>query len=187
MTVPNRAGPVHEIVPDDEVLVAQAIAGNERAFSALYRRHARYVAGIVYRILGSDADLEDIVQEGFVDASRALSSLNEPKDFRPWLARIVVRRVHKRIARQRRWRWLAGSVAQVAPTSSDPRGREKVDALYEILSSMSADLHVPWALHHVEGQTLPEVAAACGVSLATVKRRIAEAAAIVDRRLHESG
>ena len=91
---------------EDAPLVAQALAGNDRAFSQLYRRHARYAAGIVYRLMGSDAELEDVIQEGFVDASRALASL-------------------------------------------------------------------------------PDVAALCEVSLATVKRRIAEAEAVIERRTHE--
>jgi RNA polymerase sigma-70 factor (ECF subfamily) len=179
----TRSAPLHEVAPDDATLVAQAIAGNERAFATLYRRHARYVAGVVYRLMGSDSELEDVVQEGFVDASRALETLNDPAGFRPWLARIVVRRVHKRLARRRRWRWLVGSVGDVAAKVSDPAARERVDALYETLATIGPKLRIPWTLHVIEGQTLPEVAAVCELSLATVKRRIAEASAIIERRL----
>jgi len=180
-----RTAPLHEVAPDDATLVAQAIAGNERAFATLYRRHARYVAGVVYRLMGSDAELEDVVQEGFVDASRALSSLNDPSGFRPWLARIVVRRVHKRLARRRRWRFLMGAVKEVTPAVSDPKVRERVDALYEILGALDPKLRIPWTLHVIEGETLPDVATLCETSLATVKRRIAEASGIIERRLHE--
>lgn len=179
----SRSAAVEEVAPDDEVLVAQALAGNDRAFSTLYRRHARYVAGIVYRIMGNDAELDDIVQEGFVDASRALGSLETPADFRPWLSRIVVRRVYKRLARRRRFRWLVGRVAELAPVASDPREREIVDTLYDALEHVPPKLRIPWTLHTIEGQTLPEVAAACEVSLATVKRRIAEATEMIERRL----
>lgn len=183
--VPARANPVQEVVPDDATLVAQALAGNDRAFAALYRRHARYVAGVVYRLLGSDAELEDVVQEAFVDASRALASLQEPAGFRAWLARIAINRVHKRFARRRRWRWLTGALEHVAPKVSDPATRAKVDALYEALEALPPKLRVPWTLHVVEGETLPEVATLCEISLATVKRRIAEASTLIDRRLHE--
>lgn len=185
--LPNRANPVHEVVPDDATLVAQAIAGNDRAFGTLYRRHARYVAGIVYRLMGNDSELEDVVQEGFVDASRALAQLSEPGDFRPWLARIVVRRVHKRLARRRRFRWLVGAVGDVSPKVSDPKGQEAADTLYEVLETISPKVRVPWTLHVIEGQTLPEVATTCELSLATVKRRIADASALIERRLHERG
>lgn len=177
---------MQEVVPDDATLVAQALAGNDRAFAALYRRHARYTAGIVYRLLGSDAELEDVVQEAFVDASRALASLQEPAGFRAWLARIVVRRVHKRLAKRRRFRFLVGALEHVTPTSSDPAHRESVDALYRVLGDLPPKLRVPWTLHVVEGETLPDVANMCETSLATVKRRIAEASALIERRLHES-
>lgn len=171
------------MVVEDDALVREALAGNDRAFSTLYRRHARYVAGVVYRLLGSDADLDDLVQEAFLDASRALDTLNDPADFRPWMARIVVRRVYKRLGRRRRFRWLLGAVSDVAPRVSNPADREVVTALYRVLESLSPSLRIPWTLHVVEGQTLPEVAATCETSLATVKRRIAEASTLIERRM----
>lgn len=178
-----RSAAVQPVVPDDATLVAQSVAGNDRAFAALYRRHARYVAGVVYRLMGSDADLDDVVQEAFVDAAGALASLEDPAGIRAWLARIAVRRVHKRFAKRRRWRWLLGAAREVTPTSSDPRARQPVDALYEALDTLDPSLRVPWSLHFIEGETLPEVAKLCDVSLATAKRRIAEAAAWIERRL----
>lgn len=182
--VPARTPtPLYEVAPDDATLIAQAIGGSDRAFATLYRRHARYVAGVAYRLLGGDAELDDVVQETFCDASAALSSLKEPGGFRGWLARICVRRVHKRLAKRRRWRWIVGEAAQTAPLVSDPAERQRVDALYEALRDLPPELRIPWTLHHVEGETLPDVAAMCEVSLATAKRRIAEAAEKLERRL----
>jgi RNA polymerase sigma-70 factor (ECF subfamily) len=172
------------VPPGDAMLVEQARRGDERAFATLYRRHARYVAGVVYRITGNDGDVDDVLQEAFTDAALALSSLREPAGFRAWLVRIVVHRVHKRITRKKRWRFLTRAVEHVAPRVSDPREQRLVDELYEALDQLPADLRVPWVLHHVEGETLPEVAKMCDVSLATVKRRIAEAEVRLNRRLH---
>ena len=76
-----------------------------------------------------------------------------------------------------------GEVAQGAPLVSDPAERQRVDALYEALGALPADLRIPWTLHHVEGETLPEVASMCEISLATAKRRIAEAAERLERKL----
>ena len=70
-----------------------------------------------------------------------------------------------------------------APRSSDPRDRAAVDELYDALSRVPADLRIPWVLHRVEHLSLPETAAACEVSLATVKRRIADAEERIERRL----
>jgi RNA polymerase sigma-70 factor (ECF subfamily) len=166
---------------DDATLVAGVIAGNEQAFTKLYRRHARYVAGVVYRLLGSDSELDDVVQETFCDALRAIEGLREPAGFRPWLARIAVRRVHKRLAKRRRWSWLKEGVSHVMPRVSDPADRQRVETLYAALDAMSPDIRIPWVLHVVEGELLEDVATMCEVSLATVKRRIAAAAELVER------
>lgn len=175
--VPRREG-------DDAALVEQARRGDERAFAALYRRHVRYCAGVVYRITGNDGDVDDVLQEAFVDAALALDSLQEPAHFRAWLVRIVVNRLHKRMAKKKRFRFLTRAIELVMPQASDPNDQRKVDDLYEALDSISPDLRVPWVLHHVEGETLPEVAKMCDVSLATVKRRIADAESKLNRRLH---
>src|SRR5688572_19966054 len=102
----SRPQPLSAVPVDDAVLVEQARRGDDRAFATLYRRHARYVAGVGYRITGNDAELDDILQEAFTDAACALDDLREPSGFRAWLVMIVVRRVHKRLAKRRRFRFL---------------------------------------------------------------------------------
>ncbi len=169
---------------DDASLVEQARAGEERAFVALFKRYARYVAGVAYRLLGDSSEVEDVVQETFTDASAHLHQLREPAGFKGWLVAICVRRVHKRLARRRRWRWFVSEAVHFEPTVTDPDARAQVLALYQALEAVAPDERVPWVLHHVEGETLPVVAEQCGVSLATVKRRIARAQECIDRRLH---
>ena len=48
-------------------------------FEALYAKHARYIAGVVHRLMGHDGELDDIVQETFVDAIDGLSRLRDPR------------------------------------------------------------------------------------------------------------
>jgi RNA polymerase sigma-70 factor (ECF subfamily) len=170
-------------VPDDDAtLVARAVAGDERAFTALYRRHARYVAGVAYRLMGDESELDDIVQETFVAASAGLARLTDRAAVRPWLVTIAVRSVSKRIARRQRRRWLASLLGRTEPSASPPAVEGEAYALYEALGDLSSDLRVPWALHAIEGMTLPDVAARCDVSLATVKRRIKDASELLAKR-----
>jgi RNA polymerase sigma-70 factor (ECF subfamily) len=183
---------VAPVAEDDLTLVERACraraAGSapdfEAAFSALYRRHARYVAGVAFRILGADSEVDDVVQETFVDASRGLARIEEPQKIRGWLAAIAVRRVHRRLARRSRLRWLGIELGWLGRTSSEPKDRERVDALYELLDRISPRYRVPWVLAEIEGETLPEVARLCGVSLATVKRRVAHAEERIRRLSH---
>jgi len=172
----------YELVAD-EALVQRAQRAEHGAFTALYERHASYIAGVVYRMMGDDAELDDIVQETFVDAAGALEQLETAALLRAWLVSIAVRRARRHLRRRaRRWSLLA-SVAEFAARASDPEDRRSVDELYDALDRLPVDLRVPWVLHRVEQFSLNEVARMCDMSLATVKRRIAEAERRIERRL----
>lgn len=168
----------------DEVLVARVLRGDEHAFSQLYRRYARYMAGVAFRLYGEDSEIDDTVQEAFLEAVRCLGKLQDPTRLRSWLVTITVRCVRRRIGKRQKRRRLADGVSDVAPRSSDPDDRARVDALYQALDQIPEKLSTPWILHRVEGETLPEVAKLCESSLSTVKRRIADAEQRLERRLH---
>ena len=168
---------------DDRSLVERAREGDERAFAQLYRRHARYLAGVIYRIMGDEQELDDVIQETFVDAADQLDQIRDAERVRPWLVRVAVRKVHRRLAKRRRLRWLH-SERPSQPAFNDPEHRQELAALAETLEALAPKLRVPWVLHRVEGETLPAVAELCETSLATVKRRIAEAEEKIQRRLH---
>lgn len=150
----------------------------------LYAKHARYIAGVVHRILGGrDGEVDDIVQETFLDAFAGIARIDDPAAARAWLVTVAVRRTHRFLARRRRRAIFAFWATEYAPRASDPRDRQPVDDLYEVLEHLPADLRVPWSLHRIEQLSLPETATYCEVSLATVKRRIADAEERIQRRL----
>jgi RNA polymerase sigma-70 factor (ECF subfamily) len=160
---------------DDEELIDRVRAGDEAAFSELYRRHARAVAGVVYRLLGSDQNLEDIVQETFVIGLRSLERLRDASALRCWLKTIAVRRVQKQLASRYRARQLEDELSLMMPQVNEPCAREDVHALYQALADLPDKLRIPWMLHHIEGETLETVASMCDTSLTSTKRHIAAA------------
>jgi len=162
------------------VLIERALRGDEQALSALYHAHAAYLAGVVYRMLGSDADLDDIVQETFIEGYKQLGALREPAKLRSFLVTIAVRRIHARLSFRYRLAGVARRLFGTAPRVSDPADAARVHALYEVLATCGARERVAWVLHRVEGYTLPEAAEQSNVSLATVKRWIARIDAEVE-------
>jgi RNA polymerase sigma-70 factor (ECF subfamily) len=171
-----------EISPlDDATLVERIRRGDENAFTELYLRYARYVAGVAYRLAGNEADLDDVVQETFIAAARGIHGLRDPVQVRVWLVTIAVRCARGRLSAAWRRRALGREVVVAAPRSGDLRDRAPVDDLYETLGRLPERMRVPWMLSRVEGLTLAEVAEVCGISLATVKRRIAEAEKRIER------
>lgn len=83
MTVPDSASDV-----SDAMLVSSFRAGDERAATELVRRHAGPLGRFLYASGAPEADLEDLVQETFLKAFRALDGWRGDASFRSWLFRI---------------------------------------------------------------------------------------------------
>lgn len=152
----------------------------------VYRAYSAYVAAIVYRLLGRDHEVDDIVQEVFVAAAGGLDRLREPDAVKGWLATVAVRLSMRRL----RWRRLRGFLGldattenDIASTAGDPTDRILLTRVYAVLDEQPAKDRAAWVLHRVEEQTLPEAARLCGCSLATVKRRIERVQRVLEERL----
>jgi len=171
---------------DDSELVQRALGGDRWAEEALYRRHARRVAGTAMRLLGGRHEAEDVVQDAFVQALSDLSKLRDPAAFGPWLLQITVRKVHRRFRRRRFLRLLGVDhegdlpLDSLLTESASPEHVVELRLIQEMLGRVSAAERTAWALRHVEGYRLAEVAAACGCSVATAKRRIEAAQLRID-------
>jgi len=175
--------------PSDAALALAARAGEAWAQEALFRRHAPGLKRLVFRILPSEADADDVVQDAFLTAFQRLGQLDETGAFAPWLRSIAVRRSYK-VLRRRRLRRRLGfrdaplfdPDAAIAPGAPPDVVRE-LSEIYEAVEGLPPEERVALLLQRVEGLPLAEVAEQMGVSLATVKRRIAAAEKRLDKRL----
>ena len=170
---------------DESTLLERLRADDETAFTELYLRYARYVAGVVFSLLGDDGELDDVVQETFVDAQAGLGDIEDPAAIRRWLVVIAIRRVHRLLARRRLRRWYTWKLAELSPRASDPREGRRAEDLYDALDRIPAKLRIVWILTRAHGMPLQEAADVCEISLATLKRRLAEADARLERKLAE--
>lgn len=74
---------------DDQELVARARNGDESAYAELVRAHQDLAKRVAFLVLRAHADVDDVVQDAFVKAYRALDRFREDSSFRPWLLQIV--------------------------------------------------------------------------------------------------
>jgi RNA polymerase sigma-70 factor (ECF subfamily) len=183
MAASAKLMPVEET---DAILVERVLQGDERAFATLYTRHARYVAGVIYGVIGSDEELDDLVQEVFTAAAEHLPGLREPAYFRTWLVKISIRHARRRSARRKRQRLLHFWASQEKESTYDPRDRHLPMELVRAMDKVPERLLLPWFLQRVEGRSLGEVTEVSGVSLATAKRRIARAEEILRGTLDDA-
>lgn len=174
-------------VPDAE-LVRRGCAGEVWAREQIYRRYADLVAATARRLLRSSDEVEDVVHETFLIAFERMAQLLDPRALRGWLAQIAVRQVHRRFRRARFYAWFGGedptpSLEAQASGEASPEQRAELALVDVALSEMPLPLRTAWVLRRAVGLPLDEVAVACDCSLATVKRRIAEADARVARHV----
>ena len=190
--------PQHAADLDDAMLASMAAGGHPEAHTAIWDRYAPLVRGIVRRSIGPESEVEDLVQEVFLRFYRNLSLLRNPGALRSFIFAISLRVTISELRSRRVRRWLrltdngttqATSTRFIPP--ADFEAREAVAGLCAILDRLDPKDRMAFVLYHVEGLELTEVAEALGVSLATVKRKLARIACRVfamaesDQRLVE--
>lgn len=153
-------------------------ARNPAAERRLLDAYAGLVERMLFRILGDVRSLEDLVQDVFARVFSRIDDVREPKALKAFITGVTVFVAREALRKKRRHRWLAFFASDEMPevaASADPEARQGVRAFYRALETLDADDRLAFTLRIVEGQELTEVAAACKVSLATVKRRIQRA------------
>jgi RNA polymerase sigma-70 factor (ECF subfamily) len=161
---------------DDTALVAAMRSGRADARASFYDRNVRAVHALVFRLMGPDAEIDDVVHDVFVRALESLSGLRDPGALRSWLFGIAVRTVGIRFQKRRRQRWLRFMAPEEVPdlaTAPDLGVREALKHAYAILGGMDSEERIAFVLHRVEGVSLENGAAAMGLSFATFRRRLA--------------
>jgi len=178
-----------EAVPDAE-LVRRVGLGDRWAEAAFYRRHVELVHWTVRRLLGRTHEVEDVVQDTFAIAFEIFAQLRTPESARPWLMQIAVRQVHRRFRQLRLLRALGldrsvddAPLETTARPDASAKARLQLAMLDEAVSTLAAAERIAWMLRYLEGFSLEEVAAQCGCSLATAKRRILAARLHVSRHV----
>jgi RNA polymerase sigma-70 factor (ECF subfamily) len=138
------------------------------------------------RLLGRTAEAEDVVQDAFVTAFLHLAELKDRTRFEPWLTRIAVREVHRRYRRRRLRRALGldrgdddGGLAAAIDSRADPALARKLSELDGALSRLPTLCRTAWLLRYLEHCELRDIAEQCDCSLATVKRQIGKAEALL--------
>jgi len=152
-----------------------------RDFDQVFRRYAPYIARIALRLLGNDSEVDDLVQDVFLEAHRGLLGLRDAAALGGWLACIGVRRATRRLRRRRLLALLSLDTVPERELPLDlaasPEERAEVARLYCRLDRMPAAERVAWVLRHVEGESLDDMVALCGCSKSTVQRRLRSAEA----------
>lgn len=177
-------------LPLEDPLLAKAIAGDGAAFRALYARHRHDVARLVYRMLGQ-SELDDVVQEVFVQVHRSLRDFRGQSKFSTWLHRVTVNVVlmHRRAARSRPQYAEESAAAEPAdpqtPPDEEASRRERMRAFERILLRLPEKKRVVFVLHDLEGVSPAEISDIVHAPVLTVRTRLFYARREIEAMLAE--
>lgn len=170
---------------DDDLLAAVA-AGDTVAFAEVVRRYGPLTLGACRRVCGPTADADDAFQLTFLALFRQAKSVRSAAALPGWLHRTAVRVAGKIKTRSKK----PADVAEPA-VSPDPAGelswKEARAALDEEVNRLPESLRGPLVLCYLDGRTRDDAATVLGVSLSTLKRRLAEGLAKLNDRLKRRG
>ena len=166
---------------DDRALVRGLKQGHPGAMEALYDRYAAHVERVLTRVLGFDPERYDLVHEVFIEAYRSARRIKDGQALQAWMTTLTVFTARQCIRKRQRRRvyWVkdAAPHMEVPVFDADPAEIEVLRAAYRVLDGMSAEDRILFSLRFIDGMELAELAAACNVSLSTVKRRLRRAEA----------
>jgi RNA polymerase sigma-70 factor (ECF subfamily) len=168
-TIPVRSAPV-----SDEIdLVARARAGDAVAFERLFERYHAPVLNYLHRMVGDRALAEDLTQDSFVKAYRALPGTRPDLAFKAWLYRIATNTAISHLRRRKLIRWVPFLGTQdYASNESIERSVGRKHDVEQALHQLPDHYAAVLILRHYEGLSLAETASALGISENAAKLRL---------------
>jgi RNA polymerase sigma-70 factor, ECF subfamily len=167
--------------PAESDLLARARSGDLFAFEEIVRRYQRRVYGVAYRIVRRHDVADDVAQETFIRAHRALGSFDVSRPFGPWICRIAANLAinHMRSPRAREDELPEGHAETAAPAGASPLARvldqEAKAVLEAAMERLPAEQRAVFVLRAVEELSYREIADALGISIGTVMSRLSRA------------
>lgn len=156
----------------DALLVARLRAGDVDAFELLVERYQLPLFRFLRGLVGSPEQAEDLLQETFLRAFRAIGSLDDPGLLRGWLYRIAHNLALSALRRRRLISWLPLQPGRPLGVVSHDRTAIEAAEVSAALARVPLDQRAPLLLHLVAGFSYAEVAVLLGVSEGTVRMRI---------------
>ncbi|WP_410497971.1 RNA polymerase sigma factor RpoE [Chitinibacter sp. S2-10] len=181
----------------DQELVRRAQAGDQRAFELLVIKYQRRIARLLSRLVRDPAELEDVSQEAFIKAYRALPSFRGESAFYTWLYRIAINTAKNYLSSLGRRPLLTvdyededgerlDSTSQV-PDFHTPEtelsNRQIVSTVNEAVDALPADLREAITLREMDGLSYEEIALVMDCPIGTVRSRIFRAREAIASRL----
>jgi RNA polymerase sigma-70 factor (ECF subfamily) len=170
----------------DQELVERAQKGDKRAFELLVMKYQRKLARLLSRMVRDPAEIEDITQESFIKAYRALPQFRGESAFYTWLYRIAVNTAKNYlVARGRRAPTTtefsseeaegfeeAELLRDIATPDAELQTKQIAEAVNKAVEALPDELRTAITLREIEGLSYEEIAQMMDCPIGTVRSRI---------------
>ncbi len=181
----------------DQQLVERAQSGDKRAFELLVAKYQRKLARLLSRFIRDPAEIEDVSQEAFIKAYRALPSFRGDSAFYTWLYRIGINTAKNFLVSQgRRAPTTTEFNAEEAETFDDAdqlrdnntpenelMSKQVAETVNRTVESLPEELRTALTLREIEGMSYEDIASIMNCPIGTVRSRIFRAREAVAERL----
>ena len=189
----DRPGSEAEV---DRLLVERAQKGDQAAFDLLIGKYQHRIVSLVSRYVHDIADAQDVAQEAFIKAYRALGNFRGDSAFYTWLYRIAINTAKNwLVARNRRPPASDIDAADAEQYDMDSRLKERgtpenellreeiEKTVYEAIAALPEDLRTAIMLREIDGMSYEEIATTMECPIGTVRSRIFRAREAIDEKL----
>ncbi len=181
----------------DQQLVQRAQRGDPRAFDLLVLKYQRRIGALVSRYINDPGEVEDVTQEAFIKAYRALDKFRGDSAFYTWLYRIASNAAKNHLVAKGRRPGADATIedaegfeqADLISESSTPEAvlmsEELAQVVTEAMDALPEELRAALTLREFEGLSYDDIAAVLECPVGTVRSRIFRAREAIDDRVRE--
>lgn len=180
----------------DQQLVERAQQGDTRAFDLLVKKYQHKIIGLISRYVHDHAEVQDVAQEAFIKAYRALGKFRAESAFYTWMYRIAINTAKNYLVSK--GRRPPGSDLDIvdaeivdhsgrladAETPEAAMARDQLEsAIFEAIEALPDDLRTAITLRELDGLSYEDIAAIMQCPVGTVRSRIFRAREAVDQHI----
>jgi RNA polymerase sigma-70 factor (ECF subfamily) len=164
---------------------ARCVAGDRAALRELFERERVRVHALIFRVVGSNAHIDDLLQDAFLEIFRSLPGFRGESSLRTWIDRCAVRVAYAHFGRKSRQPFLESvqDTPARAPSAEERSAlREAARHLYAELERLEPKQRLAFTLFAIEDRPLSEVAELMDASVVSTKVRVWRARRTIEKR-----
>lgn len=182
---------------EDQALVERVQNGDPQAYNVLVLKYQTRIGHLISRFVRNQADVEDVAQEAFIKAYKALKNFRGDSQFYTWLYRIAINTAKNHLVSTGRRTPVGGTLdaqeaeqyegayalQEAATPDREIQAEEVKQTVNKAIAALPEDLRTAITLRELEGLNYEEIAMVMDCPIGTVRSRIFRAREAVDKQL----